>query len=165
YPPEPLSQNLVDHVITNFCEAISPAKIEEAGCAVCCELHLISDMQPRKHLQNHLSFLEVDGISRQERSSEKDPIKELEGPIIDEDCAYICLTCRESLYKSKKPKLSLANGLWIGKVPPVLQDLTLFEKLLIAKVRLHCCYVRVSSGFSKMISHAIAFEAPVARVY
>ncbi|TFK59777.1 hypothetical protein BDN72DRAFT_734502, partial [Pluteus cervinus] len=60
---------------------------------------------------------------------------------------------------------SMANGLWIGKVPPVLLDLTLFEKLLIARIRVNCCYIRVSSGFSKMICHAIAFEAPIPRVY
>ncbi|TFK58431.1 hypothetical protein BDN72DRAFT_782105, partial [Pluteus cervinus] len=46
YPPEPLSQALVDRVITDFCGAISPANIEEAGCAVCGELHLLTDMQP-----------------------------------------------------------------------------------------------------------------------
>ncbi|TFK62063.1 hypothetical protein BDN72DRAFT_746894, partial [Pluteus cervinus] len=165
YPPEPLSQSVVDGVIKRFCEDVSPTRVEEAGCAVCGELHLISEMQLRKHFQNHFNHLAVPGISRKERLTEEDPIQELEGAIIDNDCDYVCSTCREALYKGKIPKLSMANGLWIGKVPPVLQDLTLFEKLLIAKIRLNCCYVRVSSGFSKMICHAVAFEAPVPRVY
>ncbi|TFK58166.1 hypothetical protein BDN72DRAFT_744469, partial [Pluteus cervinus] len=165
YPPEPLKQNLVDKVITEFCHSIRPENIEEAGCAVCCELHLISDMQPRKNFKNHLKCLEVDGISRIERFEDTDPIKEIEGPIIDHSCDYICSTCRESIYKGKKPKLSLANGLWIGRVPQVLQDLTFIEKLLVARIRLNCCYVRVSSGFKKMVSHVISFEAPIAKVY
>ncbi|TFK59778.1 hypothetical protein BDN72DRAFT_737924, partial [Pluteus cervinus] len=54
-------------------------------------------MQLRKHIQKHLSHLEVSGISRKERFSKLDPIQELEGPIIDDDCAYVCSTCREAL--------------------------------------------------------------------
>ncbi|TFK58009.1 hypothetical protein BDN72DRAFT_782630, partial [Pluteus cervinus] len=41
FPPEPLQQRLVDKVIRDFCKATSPEKIEEAGCAVCGELHQI----------------------------------------------------------------------------------------------------------------------------
>ncbi|TFK60036.1 hypothetical protein BDN72DRAFT_736336, partial [Pluteus cervinus] len=165
YPPEPLKQNLVDRVVTDFCQSTSPENIEEAGCAVCGELHLISSMQPKSNFKNHLKCLEVEGISRVERLKDTSPIKEVEGPIIDHDCNYICSTCRESIYKGKRPKLSLANGLWIGKVPQVLQELTFMEKLLVARIRLNCCYVRVSSGFKKMVSHVISFEAPIARVY
>ncbi|TFK60217.1 hypothetical protein BDN72DRAFT_720450, partial [Pluteus cervinus] len=54
YPPQPLSQTLVDKVVTDFCHSISPASIEEAGCAVCGELHLLTEMQPRKNLKGHL---------------------------------------------------------------------------------------------------------------
>ncbi|TFK58008.1 hypothetical protein BDN72DRAFT_782628, partial [Pluteus cervinus] len=112
-----------------------------------------------------MSCLEVKGITRLERKSEDCLIKEIVGPVIDSNCSHVCLTCRQSLYKNKIPKLALANGLWIGEVPDILKDLTFFEKMLIARVRLHRCFVRVSSGFRKMISHAIAFEAPTARLY
>ncbi|TFK61640.1 hypothetical protein BDN72DRAFT_726002, partial [Pluteus cervinus] len=165
FPPEPLNQVLVDRVITDFCHAISPEKLEEAGCAVCCELHAISEMQPKKNITRHLNCLDVDNITRKERRETKDPIVQIDGPIVDLDCTHVCSTCRESIYKGKKPKLSQANGLWIGKMPSVLQELTFVEKLIISKLRLNCCFVRVSSGFRKMISHVIAFEAPIARVY
>ncbi|KDQ25055.1 hypothetical protein PLEOSDRAFT_1078941 [Pleurotus ostreatus PC15] len=57
------------------------------------------------------------------------------------------------------------QGLWLGAVPAELQDLRFVEKLVIARVRYSNCFVRVSSGFRKMIANALAFESPVPKVY
>ncbi|TFK59313.1 hypothetical protein BDN72DRAFT_780915, partial [Pluteus cervinus] len=54
YPPPPLSQELVDKIIGDFCEDISPAKLEESGCAVCGELHPTQEMQPLKNFSGYL---------------------------------------------------------------------------------------------------------------
>jgi hypothetical protein len=64
------------------------------------------------------------------------------------------------------PKVSLANGLWLGEVPTELSALTFMERLMVARVR-HCgFYVTVaSSGMKKMLSHVIAFESPVEQIY
>ncbi|KAF9553835.1 hypothetical protein CPC08DRAFT_620019, partial [Agrocybe pediades] len=45
----------------------------------------------------------------------------------------ICHECLYSLKQCKRPKLSLANGLWIGELPYQLKNMTLPERLMIAR--------------------------------
>ena len=45
----------------------------------------------------------------------------------------VCHDCLRALRNNKTPALSLANGMWIGDVPPELAILTLPEKVLVAK--------------------------------
>ena len=45
----------------------------------------------------------------------------------------ICDECKRSLDADRVPKHALANNLWIGDIPRELQDLTLPERILIAK--------------------------------
>ncbi|KAH9175176.1 hypothetical protein EDB89DRAFT_1848028 [Lactarius sanguifluus] len=47
--------------------------------------------------------------------------------------ANVCGSCVRDLRKDKTPTLSLANGLWIGDVPPLLTILTLPERILGAR--------------------------------
>ncbi|KAH9018187.1 hypothetical protein EDB83DRAFT_2232143 [Lactarius deliciosus] len=47
--------------------------------------------------------------------------------------ANICGSCVRDLKNNKTPTLSLANGLWIGDVPPLLSILTLPERILVAR--------------------------------
>jgi hypothetical protein len=63
------------------------------------------------------------------------------------------------------PVNALARGLWIGKVPPELSELCFIEKLLIARLRHNCCFVRVASGMQKITSHVVAFQSPTPRPY
>src|SRR5882762_4091806 len=44
-----------------------------------------------------------------------------------------CHDCLRALRNNQTPALSLANGMWIGDVPPELAILTLPEKVLVAK--------------------------------
>ncbi|KAF8646165.1 hypothetical protein AX16_007370 [Volvariella volvacea WC 439] len=165
YPPEPLSQDLVDNIITGFCQSMSPFNVEESGCVFCGKLYLNSDMQSLKSFIRLFDIFKVPKLLRKERHSSLDPIEYSSGPVLDSDCNKICPECRRSLLKGKVPKLALANNLWLGKVPKVLQDLTFVEKLLVSRIRSNSCIVRISSGFRKMISHVVTFEAPTARVY
>src|SRR6202044_1391382 len=48
--------------------------------------------------------------------------------------------------KGKVPRLALANGLWLGKVPEELKSLRFVEKILIARVRHTCSYSVLRSG-------------------
>jgi hypothetical protein len=61
--------------------------------------------------------------------------------------------------------MALANGFWIGKVPPELTGLTFVEKILISRVRHNRCIVRVASGRYKMRANAISFQNPIPKLY
>lgn len=63
------------------------------------------------------------------------------------------------------PTLALANGLWVGKIPDELRDLTYAEQLLIARVHHNRCIVKVSSGMSKMHANAMSFSNPMPEIY
>ena len=77
----------------------------------------------------------------------------------------ICVMCRAAIRKGNVPANALATGLWIGKVPPELSELRFIEKLLIARLRHNCCFVRVASGMRKMTSHVVAFQSPTPKLY
>jgi hypothetical protein len=70
-----------------------------------------------------------------------DPVRELRGPILAPDCSRVCPICVKSLGEKKMPTLTLANGLWVGKIPDELKDLTYAEQLLIARVHHNRCIV------------------------
>lgn len=42
----------------------------------------------------------------------------------------ICQECHKALVKNRVPMFSVANKMWIGDVPPVLQQLTIAEEML-----------------------------------
>ena len=60
----------------------------------------------------------------------------------EDSIVAICHQCLEDLKKlgSRPPKMSLANGLWIGRIPWALKVLTFPEQLLIALLY-PCIYV------------------------
>ena len=90
---------------------------------------------------------------------------------MDLNCKHVCKTCQRSIKNNRKPKFSLARGLWIGEVPPQLQDLHHFERLLICRVHHNRCIYRVSTGsskvegMSKMVANSITFKHPVQKIY
>ena len=109
--------------------------------------------------------LSSSGVTRIERKDASSPVREYTGPVLDYLCSHVCDNCRHIIRKGKVPRLALANGLWLGKVPDELNSLRFVEKLLIAKVRHTCSYVKVASGMRKMKANIIAFESPVPKIY
>jgi hypothetical protein len=84
---------------------------------------------PTDHLKcklDHLMAFKLE-FTQMERKLSSDPICELGGPIIDQDCRYICKSCKETVIRGRIYKFALACGLWLGKVPNELQDLTANE--------------------------------------
>jgi hypothetical protein len=76
------------------------------------------------------------------------------------------ITVAKKIQLGKVPEHALAKGLWLGNVPAELENLRYIERLLVQKIRVNGCFIRVaSSGLRKMVSHAIAFESPVSKVY
>jgi hypothetical protein len=117
-------------------------------------------------VKNLLHILNVSGVTRLERTKASDKIEEYHEPVLDNSCDRVCNQCRRYLRTAKIPPHALANGLWLGAVPEQLAQLRFVEKLLIQRVRVNGCFVRVaSSGLRKMVAHVIAFESPIAKVY
>ena len=165
FPPPPLSLELSHTIISGFCNDSAPEKFEEAGCAVCGQLTPKINLSRLKSVKGLLKILEAPGTTRVERKHKNDHIREYTGPVLDYNCNQICEGCRRSIRKGVVPRLALANGLWLGNVPKELSELRFVEKLLIARIRHNCCFVRVASGLKKMTSHVIAFQSPTHRVY
>ena len=140
FPPKPSSNKLVENIINDWYNDLKTDNIIEEGCTICGELTL------KKHLTlyNLCNFDKsliipskygLNNISRLERNSIHCPITELKGELRDYSCNGVCFNCLSSLSKNKLPINTLANSLWLGKIPEQLQDLSYAEKLLIARVR------------------------------
>ncbi|KAF8240621.1 hypothetical protein L208DRAFT_1188599, partial [Tricholoma matsutake] len=166
FPPKPLDLELSHQIISGFCKDSSPDCLEEGGCAVCGQLTPKTELTKLKSVVNQLHILESEGGARKERKNSSEQIGSLVGPIIDHACDQVCGGCRKNICLGKVPCHALTSGLWLGGVPEELQSLQYIEKLLIQKVRVNGCFVHVaSSRRRKMVAHAIAFKAPVTKVY
>jgi hypothetical protein len=167
FPPTPANPLLRRKIISDFCDATSPSKFEEAGCAICGLLNPQSDLSELSSLDIDLRILNVAGrgFTRKERKLSTEPITELDGNIMDTTCSCICISCKETITNGKIPKFALARGLWLGEVPDVLQQLSFAEKLLVSRVRHNRCVVRVGKGMHKMIANAVMFEHPMQKIY
>jgi len=139
----------------------------EGGCAVCGQLTPLSQLSKLSESGCDLNILNRKGmgVTCLERFSQKELIQEVKGPILDQTCTNICRSCKSSLEQGLTPKYALANGLWLGPVPPQLQNLSYAEQLLVARVRRNKCIVQVSSGMHKMKANVIAFENPMPKIY
>ena len=165
FPPHPADYSLTHAILSNICSKMKPAKLEEAGCAVCGELKPVGTLSRLKGIKNLLNIVEAQGVTRIERKSMACPVKEYPGPVLDHSCSQVCDGCRKDIRKGKVPRLALANNLWIGKVPEVLKNLRYVEKILVARVRHTCGYVKVASGMRKMKANVVAFESPTPKIY
>ncbi|KAJ4464445.1 hypothetical protein C8J55DRAFT_442373, partial [Lentinula edodes] len=170
FPPPPISKSHMALVIDKWCKSSSPVNFEEAGCAVCGQLTLRTDLSALKNMKNYLHVLEAQSVTRAFRTSPDESISEIEGPVLDKSAGdNICNNCRSSLRAGNVPKLALCRGLWLGVIPDELKGLTFYEKMLIARVVRHTkCFVRVQKGstnYSKLVSNVIAFENPIPKIY
>ena len=165
FPLHPADYNLMHTILTNICNKMKSANLEEAGCAVCGELKPIGTLTHLKGIKNLLNVVEAQGVTRMERKSKACPIREYLGPVLDHSCSQVCDSCRKDIRKGKIPRLALANNLWIGRVPEVLKNLRYVEKILVARVRHTCAYVKVASGMRKMTANVVAFESPTPKIY
>ena len=166
FPPSPPDNKLMRDIAHDFCLNSSPDKMKEAGCAVCGQLTPSSKLSKLKSVKQCLHVLQAQGVTRIERKVFSMPIQEYKGPVLNYRCNNICDNCRKHLRKGQVPPNALAKGLWIGTIPNELSNLNFIERLLIGRVRINSCFVRVAaSGLRKMTSHVIAFESPVPKVY
>jgi hypothetical protein len=165
FPPRPPKDKLLHKIINGFCKDTRPSRFVEAGCAVCGHLRRLTDLLLLSAAQCDFEVLRNVGVACLERKSETDPLVDIDGPILDPDCDHVCSSCHTHLKKGLAPPMSLANGLWLGKVPTELSCLTFVEKLLISRVRHNRCIVRVASGRYKMRANAVSFQNPIPKIY
>ena len=133
---------------------------------MCGQLVLTAQLTRIKAVKNLLTVLEIPDVTRVHRKKESDPVQGYKGPVLDYSCDSVCDGCCKHLRNGKVPRNALANGLWLGPVPEELASLGFIEKLLVARVCINSCFIRVaSSGLRKMTSHVIAFESPVPKIY
>jgi hypothetical protein len=120
FPPKPPSEDLQEAIARGWCENTSPEEFMEAGCAVCGQLTPVVQLSELSKVGCDLDILvrEGMGLTRLERLSKDEPVREVKGPILDETCAKICMSCKSSLKEGLIPKYALANGLWLGSIPP-----------------------------------------------
>lgn len=145
-PPILPDDSLSHRIISDFCASSTPLSVEEAGCTVCGQLMLISQLSKLKAVKNLLSVLTVSNVTRIEWLKSSQPICEFQGPVLDHACDRICDGCQKPLQNGKVPLHVLANGLWLGEVPEELSCLGFVEKLLIARVQVNSCFIHVASS-------------------
>ncbi|KAJ7277999.1 hypothetical protein C8J57DRAFT_1222769 [Mycena rebaudengoi] len=115
-----------ERIVRQACADVIPDKFVEAGCCVGGQLTLLT-------ADVDLNILHEDGVTRAERSAVDEPIVGLSGPVIDDTCDSVCKECTKAMHAGKRPLKSLANRLWIGRVPWQLKDLSFAERMLIAR--------------------------------
>ena len=168
FPPAPPSDDLLASIITDYCDDIKFENLQEKGCAVCGQLKSIKELESLQTTKADLDLLEYENenVTRLLRTSKSDSSTYLKGPILDTKCSDICFSCRDSLQAQTLPTESLANGLWLGPVPPELQDLSWTEKLMISRVIHNYCTIRVaSSGMHKLKANAVCHSIPTPKIY
>ena len=97
FPPSPVDKNLSQKIITEFCASSSPSVLDESGCAVCGRLCPLKQLTRLKAIKNLLGVLHTSGVTRIERSSSVQPIREFKGPVLDYKCNQVCDDCRQQL--------------------------------------------------------------------
>lgn len=126
-------QEMLDNIIARFIDATGNQALKAIACGSCaremnmedCDEMLLEDIPNRHHL--------VPNTPHPAHKLNQDLL--IYTPTIGPlgQTVNLCHECRNHLRKNKRPRLSLSNDMWIGDIPPQLQNLTLPERLLIAK--------------------------------
>ncbi|KAL6309555.1 hypothetical protein BKA93DRAFT_722840, partial [Sparassis latifolia] len=172
FPPEPPRVADFARFVSDWCEYTSFAAISEGACVVCGELVVHSMLTSVDRKDIDLSPLVWTGcrVACQERVDVSSIGLESDDPVLyseyrDTQVLQVCDCCLHRLLKHRMPSHSLANGLWLGDVPVVLQRLRFVEKLLIACYWHNFFVVQVDKGQRKLCANAVAFPQPVARMH
>ncbi|KAF8224094.1 hypothetical protein L208DRAFT_1513780, partial [Tricholoma matsutake] len=75
FPPSPADPSLEYNIVQGFCEDSAPQNLEEAGCAVCGQLMVVSQLSRSKAVKNQLHILQASSVTRVEWQKSSDPIR------------------------------------------------------------------------------------------
>jgi len=127
------SQETLNKIISDFIDATGNQALKTVACGSCaremnmdeCTETLLKDI-PNRHLliphTPHPAHELVDSL-----------LIYAPGLGASKEAIHLCNECRNQLKKNTWPRLSLSNDMWIGEVPRELTNLTLPERLLLAK--------------------------------
>lgn len=168
FPPRPLTRDDVADIIRDWVADCSAKALAEAPCAVCAQL--VATQQLRSlSLNDNWTDIVVQSAARSLPHT-----RSRTATVLDVLChdavnfvtgtAAVCRVCYNALVKRRTlPRLSLANGLWLGEQPCELSDLTFIEKQMVARYRHNHSIVTVRGcGAAKMHCNAVVFSQPVA---
>jgi hypothetical protein len=136
------SQEELKMLYANFYSATSNKALHMSICGVCARSRRDTESSvtsvplsslPNRHVLQPKSYVPaeelVDGLLIERQGTTHTEGSELQVAVCEE-----CLKALQVQDRQKPPKYSLANGLWIGRVPWQLQCLTLPEQLLVARL-------------------------------
>lgn len=133
FPPKVHSRTELVELIREYCDAISLSELGKKPCG-CCG-HSVKQKEIRNVHYNDpmLRKLSISGV-RAHEEDDTTPVLCNAGVVSQKGGRYVqlCLECFNALYHKRLPLLALANGLWLGDIPPELQELNTVEKLLVA---------------------------------
>ena len=69
----------------------------------------------------------------------------------DDVILTMCKTCFNSVKRKEVPPLAFSNKLYLGPVPPALQDLTVVEEAMIARCRASCWVVQLKEDNQNVV--------------
>jgi hypothetical protein len=173
FPPPPLNKKQKAKIAAEYVSDLTPENIKEAPCGVCARLTTFSLLPDHLYpspmfdvLRNELLESRIKELNSTQESMFDNPLLCAEAFGSTTKCMAVCSNCAADLQSSRVPRLSIANGLWLGNVPRELQRLNFAEKMLIARYRHNTCLVIVNSSFQrKMRANTICFSQPVAKFY
>lgn len=122
FPPRPRTKEQIFNIVKEWCDDMSPSAVQEVACAVCACLTPTRDITVLSMTSVDLAHLRRPGIciTRKERQSERDPLEELDGPVLYNDGMFerdgetfinLCRSCKSSVLRKRIGRHSLANGL------------------------------------------------------
>ena len=149
--PQVISSTLKNKVAQMFKDETSSSALSTFTCAACSsETYSVSGYE--------LLLSDVDfDLFKKPLNAGNLPCQYSEGPLKDafidpqgvsseengDFLLSLCKTCHSALNRNKLPSLSLANGTYLGPVPPELQDLTPIEEAMIARCRSKCWIIQL----------------------
>lgn len=127
------SETVLNQIISTFIDATSNEALKIVICGSCARETCTEDSKeillediPNKHQLiphiPHAAHRLVDGL-----------LIHASALVSSKETMNLCNGCRNQLKKNLRPPLSLSNGMWVGDIPRELQNLTLPERLLVAK--------------------------------
>ncbi|KAK7023984.1 hypothetical protein R3P38DRAFT_3535455, partial [Favolaschia claudopus] len=144
-----LSQTEKDEIIREFRESTSNIALKRYECSFCGKLELASEVKMKAVADLDISLLEK-AVQRLRVTSSQPRVESFNRSSLINNSTYVlCHLCDLSVTKNSfrsLPVRSYANGLWIGDVPPELQELTFLEEQCIARARATRCMYKIHLG-------------------
>ena len=166
FPPNPPSADKANKIIQSFVHESKFEAIHEKGCAVCGCISIAKNMTPLENCRVDLSMLVKPHVTKGEHKLDGSVVPNSRGPILAPGCDSICAPCFNILSHRRTPRNALANGLWIGEVPPELQGLSWMEQKLIAKINVSRAIVRVKeSKLMQMKTNVVCCASPTKHIH